>query len=599
MPPFLPVHPSELRGPLDVLLVSGDAYVDHPAWGVAVVGRVLQDLGYGVAIAAQPRWDSEADWKRWPRPRLFAGISSGNMDSMVSRYTAARHKRDDDAYSPGGRVDLRPDRALIPYTARVRQAFPGLPVVLGGVEASLRRLVHYDYWQDRIRGSILLDAKADLLVFGMGERAIAEVARILAAGGSVRDCRELPGVAWAAGAKAGLPGGALELPSLERCRAEPRALGEVAIAMVKESNPWSGRPLVQRHGSRAVVQNRPAEPLADEDLDRVYELPWQYAAHPSYEQPIPALSTVRGSVVVNRGCAGGCRFCALTAHQGKVVTSRTIDSVLREVQARPDVQGVLTDLGGPTANMFRMGCSSEEARRACKRRSCLVPRRCPHYRVDHGPYRDLLRQVRALPGIRHAYVNSGIRHDLVAEDPDFLAELVAHHVQGQLSIAPEHVADAVLEMMGKPGGHSFTRFLEAFGKAVQDTGVQRYPVPYLLLGHPGAGPEESVELALYLQQHDLRPRQVQLYIPTPSTASTAAWVSGVDPWSGVEVYVARGHKDRARQRALAFYWQKQSWPQVREALRAFKRSDLIGRGKLVPDGPAWGSWEKRRNRRQR
>lgn len=590
--------PAELSGPLDVLLVSGDAYVDHPAWGAAVVGRVLQDLGFSVAIVAQPRWDRVDDFAALGRPRLFAGITSGNMDSMVSRYTAARHKRDKDAYSPGGQVDLRPDRALIPYTARVRQAFPGLPVVLGGVEASLRRFVHYDYWQDRIRGSALLDAKADLLVYGMGEGAIAEIARILASGGSIRDCRALPGVAWAAGAKDALPEGTVELPSLESCRSDPRGLGAVAMAMVKESSPWAGKPLVQRHGGRAVVQNPPAEPLADEALDRVYELPWQYAAHPSYLQPIPALDTVRGSVVVNRGCAGGCRFCALTAHQGKVVTSRTTESVLREVARRPDVRGVVTDLGGPTANMYRMGCSSEVARKACRRRSCLVPRRCPHYRVDHGPYRDLLRKVRELPGVRHAYVNSGIRHDLAAEDPEFMADLVAHHVQGQLSIAPEHVADGALAAMGKPGGHTFTTFLEAFGVAAREAGVERYPVPYLLLGHPGVGPKESVELALYLQRHDLRPRQVQLYIPTPSTASTAAWVSGVDPWSGKEIYVPRGHKERARQRALAFYWQKSSWPEVREALRAFGRADLIGRGKLVPEGPAWGSWEKRGRRRR-
>lgn len=602
MRPPLPATAAELRGPVDVLLVTGDAYVDHPAFGTAVIGRWLQDAGFSVGVVAQPAWDGPAAFAALGRPRLFVGVTAGNMDSMVNRYTAARRIRSNDAYSPDGTAGLRPDRATLVYTQRVRQAFPGVPVVLGGIEASLRRLAHYDYWQGKVRGSVLLDAKADLLVFGMAERQVVEIARRLAAGGGVVACRELPGVAWAAGASDHLPDDAVELPSLAACRSEPEALGRVAVAMVREANPWSGRRLVQRHGARAVVVNRPAEPLDPAELDRVYELPWTWREHPSTPGPVPALRTVAHSLVVNRGCAGGCNFCALTAHQGRHVVSRTPDSVLREVARmsdRPGFKGVITDVGGPTANMFRMGCSSPEAARRCRRRSCLVPRRCPHYRVDHAPYLDLLGRLRHADGVRHVYVNSGIRHDLAADDPRFIEALARHHVQGQLSVAPEHAAAASLAAMGKPPVETFTRFVEAWSDANDRVGKRQFLVPYFLCGHPGVGAAETVELALYMQAHDLRPRQVQLYLPTPSTPSTAAWVSGIDPWTHRPVGVARSDTERSRQRAMLFYWKREGWPQVREALIAWGRDDLIGRGasKLVPPGPAYR--ERRPRRRHR
>jgi uncharacterized radical SAM protein YgiQ len=583
---------------LDVVLVTGDAYVDHPSWGVATIGRWLQAHGYSVGLIAQPDWTRVEAFQVLGRPRLFFGVTAGNMDTQVNRFTAARHLRTTDAYSPGGQAGLRPDRATIPYTSRCKQAYKGVPVVIGGIEASLRRLAHYDFWQDKIRGSILLEAKADLLVFGMGERQVVEIARRLEAGQDIRTMRDIPGTAWAAGAQDPLPPDAELLPTLEECRADPLAFNRLTLLMYRESNPHCGQVLVQRHGDRAVVQNPPAEPLSTAELDRLHELPFAFGAHPCYRQEIPALRSIQGSVMVNRGCSGGCSFCALTIHQGKDVVSRSKESVLREVEAmarRPGFDGIVTDLGGPTANMFHMRCTSEEANAVCRRVSCLHPVRCKHYGTDHGPYLDLLRTVRAMPGIRRVYVNSGIRYDLAALDPEFVEELALHHTQGQLSVAPEHASPASLQLMRKPRIEYFTEFMERFRKACQDAGQERYLVPYFQCAHPGTGPEQCVELALYMKAQDLRPRQVQMFIPTPATLATAMYVSGVDPYTKEPVPVARGWKERSRQRALLFYWKKDEAPHVREALLAWGRGDLIGRGPqhLVPPGPAWGAWEKR------
>lgn len=593
--PFLPMTADEVGNePLDIVLVSGDAYVDHPSWGVAAIGRWLEDHGFSVGIIAQPDWDDVEAFRALGRPRLFVGVTAGNMDSQVNRYTASRRLRSSDAYAPGGQFGLRPDRASIPYTARVRQAHKGVPVVLGGIEASLRRLVHLDYWQDKIRGSILIDAKADLLVHGMGEYPVLEIARRLRDGAPIVACRDIPGTAYALGAKEEIPRGLdpIELPSLEDCRRDPRAFNEVTRAMYRESNPHCGRVLLQAHGARRVVANRPAVPLTTEDMDQLHELPFAGEAHPCYREPIPALASIRGSITVNRGCSGGCAFCALTIHQGKDVTSRSEASVLRELETmtqRSNFNGIVSDLGGPTANMFHMKCESETANKVCRRVSCLHPVRCKHYGIDHRPYRNLLRKAREFEGVRRVYVNSGIRYDLASLDDGFVEELAEFHVQGQLSVAPEHASDTALAQMKKPSIDYFTAFMERFSAANRKLGKEQFLVPYFQCAHPGVGPKETVELALYMKKHRLRPRQVQMFMPTPATLATAAWHSGLDPLTGEPVFVAKGGRERSRQRALLLYWKREEWPHVREALRHWGREDLIGSqaGSLVPQGPAY------------
>jgi uncharacterized radical SAM protein YgiQ len=529
------------------------------------------------------------------------------MDSMVNRYTASRRLRTTDAYAPGGEFGLRPDRASIPYTSKCKQAFPGVPVVLGGIEASLRRLVHYDFWQDRIRGSILLDAKADLAAFGMAEDTIVEIARRLDAGRPITDCRDLPGVAYALGSKETPPSGpdVEELPSLETCRTDTLAFNRVTMMMYRESNPHCGRTLLQKHGERWVVQNPPPVPISQDSFDRLHSLPFANAAHPCYRQPIPALASIQGSITVNRGCSGGCSFCALTIHQGKDVISRSSESVMREVvdmSTRPGFNGIITDLGGPTANMFHMRCTDDEANKVCRRVSCLHPVRCKLYGTDHKPYIALLRAARTTPGIRRVYVNSGIRYDLASLDDEFVEELATHHVQGQLSVAPEHAGESALQMMRKPSIKYFTAFMERFKAANVAAGKKQFLVPYFQCAHPGTGPQECIELALYMKEHGLKPRQAQMFMPTPATIATAIYVTGVDPYTKQPVYVAKGDMERSRHRALLFWWKPEEAPFVREALTAWGRTDLIGNGPrhLVSPGPAYGAWTDRaRMERQR
>ena len=600
----LPMSLAENGGrPVDVLLVTGDAYVDHPGWGVAAIGRWLEAHGFSVGVIAQPDPDDPEALRALGRPRLFVGVTAGNMDSMVNAMTASRRRRRTDAYTPGGRAGRRPDRATIPYTAAARRALPGVPVVLGGIEASLRRLAHYDWWQDRVRGSILLDAKADLLVYGMGERAVVEIARRLAAGRTPRDCRDIPGVAWATGGRETPPADAVELPALDEVRRDPLAFNRMTVIAYREANPACGRRLVQRHGGRWLVVNPPAEPLSTAELDRLHELPFTRRPHPSYREPIPALASIGGTITANRGCAGGCSFCALTIHQGKDVVSRSVDSVAREARAiarDPRFNGIITDVGGPTANLTGLGCTSPEARAVCRRPSCLWPTRCKHFGTDHATYLRMLRAVRSTPGVRRVYVNSGIRTDVAGEDPRFVEELARHHVQGQLSVAPEHASPAVLRAMKKPAIEGFEAFARAFQGASHRAGREQYLVPYFQAGHPGTGPAEAVELALWMKAHGYRPRQVQLFMPTPGTLATAMWVSGRDPHGNRPLPVARGDRERSRQRALLLYWKREEWPHVREALRAWGRADLIGRGPehLVPPGPAWGAWQRRGRRRE-
>lgn len=594
--------PEEAGGQLDIILVTGDAYVDHPSWGVAAIGRWLEAHGYSVGILAQPQHDDTEAFRALGEPRLFFGVTAGNMDTMVNKYTASKRLRNNDAYSPGGEVPERPDRCTIGYTARCRAAYKGVPVVIGGVEASLRRLVHFDFWSNKLRGSILLDSKADLCVFGMGELQIVEIAKRLDAGLGPEGCRDIPGVAYALGAKDEPPAESEDvvyLPSLEACRADRLAFNTVTKVMYRESNPHCGRTIVQGHGNRWVVQNPPARPLTTEEMDRLHELPYAFAQHPCYRQPIPALQSVAGSITVNRGCSGGCAFCALTIHQGKDVTSRSSESVLKELdqmRSRPGFNGIVTDLGGPTANMFHMACTSEEANKVCRRVSCLHPKRCVHYGTDHKPYIDLLRRARTMEGVRKVYVNSGIRYDLASLDDEFVEELATHHTMGQLSVAPEHASDNALKQMKKPAIGYFTSFLDRFKNAASEAGQKLYVVPYFQCAHPGIGPDECIELALYMKEQRLRPRQVQMFMPTPATIATAAFYTERDPLTGKPVTIAKDPKERSRQRALLFYWKKEEWPHVREALIAWGREEYIGRGPgtLVPPGPAYGAWSKKR-----
>lgn len=583
--------------PLDVILVSGDAYVDHNTFGVALIGRWLQAHGFSVGVIAQPAWDSPEPFRALGRPRLFFGVTSGNMDSMVNHYTASRRIRSDDAYSPGGEAGLRPDRACIAYANRAKQAFPGVPVVLGGIEASLRRFAHYDYWSDKMRRSILLDAKADLLVHGMGELPVLEIAQRLRAGQTILECRDVPGVAYALGKKevpAVLEMGN-EVPSFEACEADPLAFNKLTVLLYREANPSCARVLVQRTGDRAVVCNGAARALTTPELDRLYELPYQNAAHPCYRQPIPAFESIRGSITINRGCSGGCSFCALTLHQGKDVISRSPESIQREVVGltqQRGFNGVISDLGGPTANMFHMRCNDDAANKVCRRVSCLHPVRCKHYGTDHKPYMKLLRDIRTTPGIKRVFVNSGIRYDLAALDSGFVEEIATHHVSGSLTTAPEHVSAASLHRMRKPEITHFADFMKRFRAASELAGKKQFIVPYFQCAHPGTGPKEAIELAIYMKANGLQCRQVQMFMPTPGTLSTAMYVSGFDPHSKDAVPVARGHKERARQRSMMFWWKADEYPAIREALQAWGRTDLIGHGPnaLVPPGPARGSW---------
>ncbi len=594
---FLPMTLEEAGGePLDIVLVTGDAYVDHNSFGVALIGRWLEAHGYRVGVISQPAWDGPEGFSVLGRPRLFFGVTSGNMDSMVNHYTAARRIRSDDAYSPGGKAGLRPDRACIAYANRIKQAFPGVPIVLGGIEASLRRIAHYDYWQDKLRRSILLDAKADLLVHGMAERSIVEIARRLEAGKGIEACRDIPGTTWALGKTSAVPDAPhVEVPSFEDCVADPLAFNRLTMLMYREANPHCGQALLHRSGDRAIWCNPPDVPLTTAELDRLYELPYANAAHPCYREPIPAFESIRGSLTVNRGCAGGCSFCALTLHQGKDVVSRSPGSVVREVRGltrEKGFNGVISDLGGPTANMFHMRCTSEAANAVCRRVSCLHPVRCKHYGTDHSAYVDLLREVRTMPGVKRVFVNSGIRYDLAGLDESFVEELATHHVSGSLTTAPEHVSEKTLHYMRKPAVTHFRDFLERFQKASADAGKKQLIVPYFQCAHPGTGPTETIELALYMKKHRLQCRQVQMFMPTPGTISTAMYVSGVDPYTKEPVHVARGHKERSRQRSMLFWWKREEWPAIREALQAWGRTDLIGNGPdcLVPPGPARGAW---------
>jgi uncharacterized radical SAM protein YgiQ len=592
--PHLPASPAEVKArgwdAVDVLFVTGDAYVDHPAFAMGILGRVLEAAGYRVAILSQPDWRTADAWRQFGRPRLFVGISAGNMDSMINHYTANKKVRNDDAYSPGGQIGLRPDRATIPYCQRAREAFPGVPIIAGGVEASLRRLAHYDYWSDTVRRAIMLDAKADLVVFGMGEHQIVTIANRLAGGESVKDLRDMRGVAFALGASESqsLPPNAIVLPSYEEVKSDKHKFARATKIIHQETNPLNAKPLVQFHDRQAIVCNPPPLPVSTEDMDRIYGLPYTRRPHPMYRgNKIPAYEVVKDSVTIMRGCFGGCTFCSITAHQGRIIQSRSNDSVLKELRQMgqdPGFSGTVSDIGGPTANMYQMTCTRPEVEAKCKRLSCVHPKICKLLGTDHGPLVKLMKESREIPGIHKVLVASGIRMDLAQQSPEYLAELAKHHVGGHLKVAPEHTDANVLRLMKKPDSNDFEGFARAFQKASNAAGKKQFVVPYFIASHPGSDLNAMIDLALFLKRNGYKPDQVQDFIPAPFDIATAIYYTGIDPFTGEEVYVARGLRDRKMQRSLMQFFKPENYFLVREALLKAGRADLIGSGcdALIP-----------------
>ncbi len=583
---FLPVTKEEMtaRGwdcP-DFVYVSGDAYVDHPSFGASIITRVLESKGFKVAFLAQPDWRSDKDFKRFGRPRLGFLVSSGNIDSMVAHYTAAKKKRSDDAYSPGGKAGFRPDRAVIVYCNKIREIYGDIPIVIGGLEASLRRFAHYDYWDDKIRRSILFDAQADLLSFGMGERSMVEIAQLLDGGVPVSEIRDVRGTCYSVDVRE-TPYIGAECPSFENVCASKKEYAVSCRIQQDEQDFFRGKAIKQRHGSRMLVQNQPAIPLSQEELDEVYSLPYMRTYHPMYEKDggIPGIEEVRFSISHNRGCFGACNFCSLAFHQGRYITTRSKDSVVAEAKlltSLPDFKGYIHDIGGPTANFRHPSCNGQEKRGLCKGKKCLAPAPCPNLKSDHTEYLDILRTVRALPKIKKVFVRSGIRYDYMLADKDdsFFRELVAHHVSGQLKVAPEHCSSAVLDKMGKPHIEAYVEFSKKYFSFSKKEGKEQYLVPYLMSSHPGSTLKDAVELALFLKKIGIRPEQVQDFYPTPGTVSTCMFYTGLDPYTMKEVYVAKDPHEKALQRALLQYFDPRKKELVIEALRKAGRSDLIG-----------------------
>mgnify|MGYP002619556646 CR=1 FL=1 len=651
--PVLPMSRAEMEAlgwdACDIVLVTGDAYVDHPSFGMALVGRLLEAHGFRVGIIAQPNWRDPEAFMALGRPRLFFGVTAGNMDSMVNRYTSDRKIRRDDAYTPHGEAGRRPDRAVVVYAQRCRQVFRDVPIIIGGIEASLRRIAHYDYWQDKVRRSILLDARADLLLFGNAERQIVEIAHRLDRGDAIDSIRDLRGIAFVS---KGIPDGTVELdsrevdtpgplappvdpyaetasaparseggpeglvalrprrnltvlrhargatvirmPSCEQVQADPVLYAHASRVLHLEANPGNARALVQAHGDRDVWLAPPPIPLTTAEMDRLYELPFSRRPHPSYgNAKIPAYEMIRFSITIQRGCFGGCSFCSITEHEGRIIQSRSEGSILREIERVrdevPGFTGVISDLGGPTANMYRLACKSREIEASCRKPSCVYPRVCSNLNTDHSALIQLYRKARAIPGVKKVLVASGVRYDLAVESPEYVRELATHHVGGYLKIAPEHVAEGPLSAMMKPGIGTYDRFKKLFDRYSKQAGKEQYLIPYFIAAHPGTTDEDMLELALWLKRNGFRPDQVQAFLPSPMASATAMYHSGKNPLRGVkrdggEVPIPKGLKVRRLHKAFLRYHDPDNWPILRAALRRMGRGDLIGNGKhhLVP-----------------
>ncbi len=666
--PFLPMSREEMADlgweSCDIVLVTGDAYVDHPSFGMALIGRLLERQGFRVGIISQPDWRSAQAFAALGRPNLFFGVTAGNMDSMVNRYTADRKPRSDDAYTPNAEANRRPDRAVVVYAQRCREAFPGCPVVIGSIEASLRRIAHYDYWSDRVRRSVLPNSKADLLIFGNAERAIVELAHRLARGEKIATIRDLRGTAFMVPAgwrpamdwceidsrSVDTPGATLptadpyaysestvststvtsctaqpapaspavsfpqpihffagrrlpkrdrsrtviRLPSYEQVSADPVLYAHASRTFHLESNPGNARALVQAHGDRDVWLNPPPLPLSTAEMDAVYAAPFQRRPHPAYgEAKIPAFEMIRFSISIMRGCFGGCTFCSITEHEGRIIQSRSSDSILHEIEAirdsAPGFTGVISDLGGPTANMYRLGCKDPLIESACRRLSCVFPAICDNLSTDHAPLTALYRQARALSGVKKVLISSGLRYDLALRDPNYIAELVSHHVGGYLKIAPEHTEAGPLAKMMKPGIDAYDQFKALFEKFSRQAGKEQYLIPYFIAAHPGTSDVDMLNLALWLKRNSFRPDQVQTFLPTPMALATAMYHSRKNPLRKVDgqspaVETARSPAQRRLHKAFLRYHDPDNWPLLRQALKAMGRADLIGNGKmhLVP-----------------
>jgi uncharacterized radical SAM protein YgiQ len=695
--PFLPMSRAEMEAlgwdSCDVIVITGDAYVDHPSFGMAIVGRLLEAHGFRVGIISQPDWHSADPFAALGRPNLFFGITAGNMDSMVNRYTADRRIRSDDAYTPKGEGGKRPDRSVIVYAQRAREAFKDVPIVIGGIEASLRRIAHFDYWSEKVRRSILLDAKADLLVYGNGERQIVEIAHRLAGGERIEDLTDLRGTAFvrraapagwveidsahldapgplnrpvdpyamgdtvpppaaaptagnteppsaaappaSAAAPAAVVGNiaarevsekvvrfvrrvknadrehsVIRMPSFDQVASDPVFYAHASRILHLEANPGNARALVQRHGDVDVWLNPPPIPLTTREMDWIYERPYTRQPHPVYgKDNIPAYKMIRFSIAIQRGCFGGCTFCSITEHEGRIIQSRSEDSVIREIQQIrdhvPGFTGVISDLGGPTANMYRLACKSREIESACRRPSCVYPAVCPNLNTDHAPLIRLYRRARELPGIKKVLIASGVRYDLAIESPDYVKELAQHHTGGYLKIAPEALAEGPLSKMMKPGVGAYYRFKELFDRYSKEAGKEQYLIPYFIAAHPGTSDTDMLELALWLKKNGFRADQVQAFLPSPMATATAMYHSGKNPLKRItrtseEVIIPKGLKVRRLHKAFLRYHDPDNWPVLREALRRMGRADLIGAGKhqLVPAYQPGGTGERPEGRRQ-
>ncbi len=594
---FLPVSAADVaaRGwdGVDFVYVTGDAYVDHPSFGVAIISRVLEAEGFRVAILAQPDYKSADDFRRFGRPRLGFLVTAGNIDSMVAHYTVAKRRRTSDYYSPGGKAGLRPDRAVIVYCNRIREAYGDVPIILGGLEASLRRFAHYDYWDDRIRRSILVDSRADILTYGMGENILRRLAALLDRGIPVRKIRDVRGCVYLAARDERVHFEAVTCGDYNEIKQGGRAYAEAFATQYHNQDAITGKAVIEYYDDKMLVANPPMPPLEQEELDAVYALPYTRTYHPDYEAAggVPAIEEVRFSITHNRGCFGSCNFCAITFNQGRAVRCRSEESVLREareIAAMPDFKGYIHDVGGPTANFRQPACEKQLEKGVCLGRKCLSPTPCRNLRVDHKEYARILRKIEEIPRVKKVFIRSGIRYDYLLADQDraFFRQLVTHHVSGQLKVAPEHCAAATLAAMGKPSIAVYEAFKKEYFRLSREAGLEQYLVPYLMSSHPGAGLREAVELALFLKKEGYMPEQVQDFYPTPGTVSTVMYATGLDPLTGKKVYVAKDHHEKQLQRALLQYGRPQNADLVREALQKAGREDLIGTGKECLVRPA-------------
>jgi uncharacterized radical SAM protein YgiQ len=594
---FLPVSKSDMQqrgiAQLDFIIVSGDAYVDHPSFGTAIIGRTLEAAGFTVGIIAQPNWKNTEDFLKLGKPRLAFLVNSGNIDSMVNHYTAAKKKRSEDLYSPGGKSGFRPDRALIIYCNRIKEAFKDVPIIIGGIEASLRRFAHYDYWDDKVRRSILVDCRADLLIYGMGEKTIVQVANLMSYGMNISKMTDVRGTVYISKDVSEVKN-YVEVPSFEEVSEDKKAYGKAFKFEYDEQDPIRGKIVIQKHGDRYIVQNPPQLPLSVQDMDISYNLPYARTYHPMYEEAggIPAINEVKFSITSHRGCYGSCSFCALTFHQGRIIQNRSQESIIDEAKlltADKDFKGYIHDIGGPTANFRHKSCKIQEEHGACKNKQCMFPSPCKNLIVDHSEYLDLLRKVRKLPGVKKVFIRSGIRYDYLSYDRnlDFFKELCEHHISGQLKVAPEHVSDRVLSQMGKPTRQVYDKFVNRYYDINKKIGKKQFLVPYLMSSHPGSDLHAAIELALYIKEMGYTPEQVQDFYPTPGSLSTTMYYTGFNPITGEKVYVPKDPHEKNMQRALLQFSKPENYKLVKEALIKANREDLIGIGGkyLIPPTP--------------